>query len=138
MEPRYPFTVLENFVSPQDYATLCGVRVATVFTRFKHGHVAGIRISDKLFIDKETSPPIRNIGRKPTKAPAAKLPPDLPPVAQLICLIPWGSKHKQHVDDVLSDIIFGKVKAWGIGGQVVVAKVASVRNGKLTKTVRGR
>lgn len=133
METYPTFTILENFVSAPEYAKLCKVERAAIYDRYKKGRVSGIVISGKLFIDKETSPPIANVGRNPPKAPPPKLPPDLPPVSKLMCLVLWGYRNSQNVDDFLTDILFGRLRAWGIGGQVVIEKDGSLRGGKLLK-----
>ena len=138
METTPSFVQLSNFVSPQEYARACGVKVATVYQRFRLKRVAGIRISGKLFIDVVTSPPVADMGRKPPMAPAAKLPPDLPPRSELVCLIPWANKHGQRIEDILIHILYGRIKAWGIAGQVVVSKHTPVTREKLLRTKKRR
>jgi hypothetical protein len=134
MEPITPsFTHLPQFVTPQVYAELCGIRVAGVYHRHSMGHIAGIRISGNLFIDVDVSPPQARLERNAPQAPPMQWPAGLPAASELICLVKWANTNRANVSDVFTDILFGKVQAWGIGGHVVVRRSADTANGKLLK-----
>ena len=114
------FILASNFVTPQQYADLCGVNLASVFRRFKTGRIAGVRISGKVFIDVETSPPAQPYTVKLHKAPPPRLPESLPPLSDLVCLDAWAYKKKVTANRYYNAILFGKLPAWGFGDQVVV------------------
>jgi hypothetical protein len=114
------YTHVSNFVTPQQYADLCGVNLASVFRRFRNGQVAGVRISGKVFIDVETSPPAQPYTVKFSKAPAPRLPEGLPPLSKLVCLDAWTYKKNVTANRYYAAIFFGQLPAWGFGDQVVV------------------
>lgn len=114
------FVHVPNFVTPQQYATLCGINTASVYHRHRRGLLAGIVISGKLFIDVETTPPAPPYTVRFHKAPPPRLPIGLPPADRLVCLDTWAFKQNITANRFYSAILFGRLPAWGFGDQVVV------------------
>jgi hypothetical protein len=128
MEPITPsFTHLPQFVTPQVYAELCGIKMAAVSIRYKRGHIAGVTISGKLFVDKETSPPVGKKQVGTAKAPKARLPLGMPPVSSLVCLDHWTFTNQITANRYYTDILFGRLPAWGFGDHVVVELTPELR-----------
>lgn len=121
MEPITPsFTHLPQFVTPQVYAALCGVTVESVYHRHHRGHLASVTISGKVFIDQQASPPLQPYGVGRTKKAKLTLPADMPPVSRLVCLDTWTNANRIMANRLYTDIMFGRLPAWGFGDHVVV------------------
>lgn len=133
MQPIVPsFTHLPQFVTPQHYADLCGVKVESVYHRHSRGHLASVVISGKVFIDRVASPPTKKYGLGRAKRPRPTLPAGMPPVERLVCLDTWAFSNRVTANRLYSEIMFGRLPAWGFGDHVVVELTADL--GKARKS----
>ena len=113
-------TLLEDFVSAEEYARLCGVPTATAYDRVKKGHVCGITVCKKHFVDISKSPPQKRVN--PNKKPLVPRP-VLPPgivLNDLVTVKHYARGKQMRCDSLYERIILGKLDAIVIGNCIFV------------------
>jgi hypothetical protein len=106
--------VLENYVSVEEYARLCGKKRRAIMDRIKAKGVSAIKVDGYYAIDIVASPPvIRN-------HPSARITKGGVHVAhpELRCVIAWCWGKEIRCYPFLRAIINGKLEGWLIGDEV--------------------
>ncbi len=113
-------TVLDNFISGEEYARLCGVPLATAYDRVKKGHVCGITVCKKHFVDISKSPPRKRVNpSKKHLVPRPVLPPGIV-LNDLVTVKHYARGRKMRCDSFYVRIILGKLDAVVIANSIFV------------------
>ncbi len=106
--------VLENYVSVEEYARLCGKKKRAIMDRIKAGGVLAIKVDVYYAINTVACPPIKHNHRSAQKSRGGAH------VAhhELRCVITWCWGKKIRCYPFLRAIINGKLEGWLIGDEV--------------------
>jgi len=115
--------VLENYISLDDYAALCGISRRTVLNRIKSHTVSAIKVDGIYAINKESNPPRKFTHHKWSKATSGAHSAH----AELRAVIPWCNRKKVRCYPYLRAIITGRIEGWVISGEVF-AKATDLKN----------
>ena len=106
--------VIENYVSIEEYARLCGKTRRTIMDRIKAGGILAVKVDGYYAINTVTSPPVQHnhtsAQRSKGGARAA--------YTDLRCVITWCCGKKIRCYPFLRAIINGKLEGWLIGDEV--------------------
>ncbi|MES2619645.1 MAG: hypothetical protein V4615_02255 [Bacteroidota bacterium] len=114
-------TVVENYVSVDEYAALCDISRRSVLNRIRAGTVSAIKVDGIYAVNRQISPPRKFMHHK-WKKPGAGVSHSYP---DLRTVIPWCLGRGIRCFPYLRAIINGKIDGWVIGGEVF-AKVADL------------
>ncbi|MES2621214.1 MAG: hypothetical protein V4615_10210 [Bacteroidota bacterium] len=115
-------TVLENYVSIDEYAALCGISRRSVLNRIRAATISAIKVDEIYAVNTQTSPPrsyINHAWKKPGGGAHHSYP-------DLKAVIPWCNRKDMRCYPYLRAIIAGKMDGWVIAGEVF-AKAADLQ-----------
>ena len=106
--------VLENYVSVEEYARLCGRTRRTIMDRIKAKTNSVIKVDGCYAVNIVTSPPVKNnfASAQQSKGGATVIHPELR------CVITWCWGKKIRCYPFLRAVINGKLEGWLIGDEV--------------------
>ncbi len=106
--------VLENYVSVEEYAKLCGKTRRAIMDRIKANGVSAIKVDGYYAINVIASPPVKH------NHPSARETKSSVHVAhhELRCVITWCWGKRYRCYPFLRAIINGKIEGWLIGDEV--------------------
>lgn len=121
--------VMENYVSVEEYAKLCGIKRRTVMDRIKSKNISAIKVDGYYAVDKKENPPRsyqHHAWRNPTGG--AHVMHD-----ELRCVVTWCHGKEIRSYPYLRAIINGKIDGWVIGDEVF-AKATDLEAFKKSRT----
>ncbi len=106
--------VMENYVSVEEYAKLCGIKRRTVMDRIKSKNISAIKVDGYYAVDKKENPPRsyqHHAWRNPTGGAYVRH-------HELRCVITWCCGKSIRCYPYLRAIINGQIEGWVIGDEV--------------------
>jgi hypothetical protein len=105
--------VLEQYVSVEDYAKLCGISRRSVMNRIAVGSIHAIKVDGYYAVNIQASPPKKFVHKsEPHKAGAHHA------HTQLRVVTSWCHSKRIRAEKSLRAIINGTIDGWVIGGEV--------------------
>ena len=110
--------VMENFVSVEEYARLCGVPRRTVMDRIKARNLSAVKIDGYHAVNTVANPPLKDMRGKPKSLSGGAHTPG----GDLRAVVSWCSGKGIRSYPYLRAIILGKIDAWVYGQEVFARK----------------
>jgi hypothetical protein len=113
---------LEDLSTVEEYATMCGVTVPTIYKRYRKKYLTTIKIDGLLFIDSKASPPCKFVNyHYKVKPQNVVLADDINP-NDLVAVYKYASDYNMRPDLFYIMALRGKIKYWIIGDIVFILR----------------
>jgi hypothetical protein len=113
---------LEELSTVEEYATMCGVTVPTIYKRYRKKYLTTIKIDGLLFIDSKASPPCKFVNyHYKVKPQNVVLADDINP-NDLVAVYKYASDYNMRPDLFYIMALKGKIKWWIIGDIVFILR----------------
>jgi hypothetical protein len=113
---------LEDLSTVEEYATMCGVTVPTIYKRYRKKYLTAIKIDGLLFIDSKASPPCKFVNyHYKVKPQNVVLADDINP-NDLVAVYKYASDYNMRPDLFYIMALRGKIKYWIIGDIVFILR----------------
>jgi hypothetical protein len=114
--------ILSDLSTVEEYASMCGVAIQTIYHRHKQGSLASIEIDGYVFIDSKASPPKKFFSRFRAKPLKPKLLPDDLDINDLILVRKYALKKYVRPDIYYGMAMMGKIQSVVAGNAVFILK----------------
>ena len=110
---------IDPWLSVDAYARQSGIGNRAVYRRTQRKAIAAAQIGSLLVIDALLSPPSKQLPPKHI-APPFVIPAGVPSFSTLVCVPVFCEQKQIRANTLFTDIILGKMPAWGFADQVFV------------------
>lgn len=122
------FIIMQHWMLASEYAKACGVSSYAITQRIKNGRVSAKKIDGEWVVDAACTPPLKKLPGWKVVLPAFQWPATMPPSHELVWVERLVRARNMRSDRVYRAILFGKIRAWGVSGRVLVSKAETLAN----------
>jgi len=113
---------LKDLSTVEEYATMCGVTVPTIYKRYRKKYLTTIKIDGQLFIDSKASPPCKFVNYHYRVKPQNVLLADDINPNDLVSVYKYATKCNMRPDLFYIMALKGKIKYWIVGDIVFILR----------------